>query len=353
MTVNSMGEINREIANRCRAMNLQLDAGADGIFNAEIAIVGEAPGERERLMKVPLVGQSGKLFWEMVRPVGINRRQVYISNVIKRQLRSSGQADEKDKISRGEADQYAQVLKWELEQLPQLKYVICLGGYALEAVTGLQGIMHHRGSVYDTQIHSLSQNIQRPVTVVAMLNPAAIIREPKWEIMYKFDIARLGRVLKGEYRGHEIEGIINPSPAESLRYIEKMRDERMPVSLDIETIANETACIGLGNDPHSGMCINFRDRSTNRFGLSEETKIRIELQRFVSDPSTRLVMQNGMFDSYRPVTSASLSAPILCIRHSHTTWASLRHSILSIPSTRTTARIGVKAETLISSGTTM
>lgn len=296
MQVNSMAEVNREILNRCRAMNLTVDCGADGLFNAEVAIIAEAPGEQERIKKLPLVGASGKKYWDLVRPLGINRRSVYISNVVKRQLRQEN--DTKDKISKGELGQYAAILKWELEQLPQLKYIVCLGNYALEAVTGLQGIVHYRGSVLDTQINSISQGLQRNVTVIAMFNPAHVMREPKWEIMYKFDVARLGRVLDGSYMPHEISELINPSTNEALSFIERMHDERMPVALDIETIANETACIGLANDPHTGMCINFRDRSSNIFSLSDECTIRRAIQRLASDSSTRLVMQNGMFDSY-------------------------------------------------------
>ena len=209
MTISTMAEINREIANRCRDLGLGVDCLADGLFNAEIAIVCESPGERERIMKLPLVGASGKKFWDFVRDIGINRRQVYISNVVKRQLRTA--ADDKVNISRNEIDHYASILNWELQQLPNLKFVVVLGNYALEAVTGLTGIMHHRGSVYTSNIHSISQGTNRPVTVIAFLNPAAIIREPKWEIMFRFDVARLASVLKGEYVQHETTAIINPS----------------------------------------------------------------------------------------------------------------------------------------------
>jgi uracil-DNA glycosylase family 4 len=295
--INSMGEMNREIANRCRDLRLGIDCGADGLFNAEIAIIGEAPGERERIMKLPLVGASGKKLWDFLRPVGINRRSVYISNVVKRQLRDPT-SDEKVGISKNEIDHYASLLNWELQQLPNLKYVVVLGNYALEAVTGLSGIMHHRGSVYSTSITSLSQGTTRDVTVVAFLNPAAVIREPKWEVMFRFDIARLDSVLKGEYKQHEITATINPSYLEACSYIDRLHDEARPTSLDIEVISNETACIGFANNADEGICINFRDRTTNIYSTAEEAKLRLKISRFVTDPQTRLVMQNGMFDSY-------------------------------------------------------
>lgn len=297
MTVSNMGDINREIANRCRTSGLQLDCGADGLFNAEIAIIGEAPGEREKIMKLPLVGASGKYLWEQLRRLGITRRQVYISNVVKRQLRQAG--DLKATISRGEVDHYTQILRWELSQLPNVRYVIVLGGYALEAVAGYSGIMSHRGSVYTSQIGTIDQG-SRDVTVLAMLNPAAVLREPKWEIMFKFDVGRLERVLQGTYTPHIIDEVINPSPSEAILFIDRMQDEKLPCALDIETIGGETACIGLANNTHTGLCINFRDRTHNRFSIQDEMALRLRLQKWFDErgeTKPRLVMQNGMFDS--------------------------------------------------------
>ena len=296
MTISTMAEINREIANRCRDLGLGVDCLADGLFNAEVAIVCESPGERERIMKLPLVGASGKKLWDFLRTIGINRRQVYISNVVKRQLRTA--ADDKVNISRNEIDHYASILNWELQQLPNLKFVVVLGNYALEAVTGLTGIMHHRGSVYNASIHSISQGTNRQVTVVAFLNPAAIIREPKWEIMFRFDVARLASVLKGEYVQHETNAVINPSFNEAMQYLDRLVDERRPIALDIETIANETACIGFANNADEGICINFRDRKSNIFSTREEIALRRRIQRLADEDSVKWVMQNGMFDSY-------------------------------------------------------
>jgi uracil-DNA glycosylase family 4 len=337
MTVASMGDINREVHIRCNALGLPVDCGPDGLFSAEIAIIAEAPGEREKQLKTPLIGSSGKLFWEFVRPIGINRRSCYVSNVIKRQLRTV--LDEKVSITRNEIDQYVGVLQWELQQLPNLRYIIVLGNYALEAVTGLTGIMHHRGSVYDTQIQSISQRTSRECTVVAMLNPAAVMREPKWEIMFKFDVGRLNDVINGRYKQHIISPIINPSPSEAVAWIDRMQDEALPVSLDIETIGGETACIGLANSTTTGMCINFRDRTRNRFTVSDESQVRVRLGKWGRDPTTKLVMQNGMFDaSWLAFKDRLLLGPAYfdtMLSH-HTLYPSLPHNLGFLTSQYTT-----------------
>lgn len=294
----TIAEINREIQVRATQLGLDVDCGADGIFNAEIAIIGEAPGDRERALKMPLTGSSGKYLWDNLRKYGINRREVYITNVIKRQLVSVAAANAKEKIGHGEVSHYTSILLWELNQLPNLKYIICLGNYALQAITGLSGILNYRGSVMDVQLSTAfgSETAGREVKVICMYNPAYVLRDAKAELMFKFDCFRINQVLTGAFKEYEINEIINPSFDEAMAWIEKMRTEGLPVGLDIETSSGETICFGLANDPHEGMCINFRTSTANRWTVREEVQLWLALERLVSDPNVRLVTQNGMYD---------------------------------------------------------
>lgn len=293
----TVAEINREILVRARQLGLEVDCGADGIFNAEIAVIAEAPGERERILKMPLVGSSGKYLWDNLRQYGINRRSVYISNVIKRQLVSVAGAKGKKDIGHGEVSHYTSILLWELNQLPNLKYIVCLGNYALQAITGLTGISAYRGSVMDVQLPAAHGQSVRDVKIVAMFNPAAVLHDAKNELMFKFDCKRLSTVIDGTFAEYEINAIINPTLDEALSWIEKMRTEGKPVGLDIETSSGETICVGLANDPHEGMCINFRNASSNRWSVQQEMRLWRAIQALVGDPSVRLVEQNGMYDS--------------------------------------------------------
>lgn len=309
MMASTIAEMNKEIVQRCQQLGLDFDCGCDGIINSEVAIIAEAPGERERLLKMPLVGTSGKYLWDNLRKYGISRRQVYISNVLKRQLLSvasekSGPA--KKEVGHGEVSMFASILQWELAQLPNLKYVVCLGNYALQAITGLSGITSYRGSVFETQIRTQhgpngedgnpTEGV-RDVTVIAMFNPAAVLREPKNELMFKFDCKRFNDVMQGNFEPYEITYHTNPTFEQAMAWIEKMRTGGLPVGLDIETSSGECDCIGLANDPHEGMCINFRTSDANRWSVSEEIQIWKAIQSLVVSPSTRLVMQNGMYDS--------------------------------------------------------
>jgi uracil-DNA glycosylase family 4 len=297
----TVAEINREVIKRCQHLGLEFDCGADGIVNTEVAIIAEAPGERERILKIPLAGGSGKLLWDTLRRYGINRRNVYISNVSKRQLLNvtGDKGGTKKDIGSGELQMYSSLLQWELAQLPNLKYVVCLGNIALQAVTGLTGITQYRGSVLDTQLKWNRNNTEgvRDVKVLAMNNPAAVIREPKNELTFRFDCKRLNDVLQGEFKHYDIEHIINPSFNDAMDWIRDMRMAGLPVGLDIETSSGETIAVGLANDAHRGMCINFRTADANRWTVDEEAQLWQAIQELVTDPQVRLVMQNGMYDS--------------------------------------------------------
>lgn len=295
----TIAEINREIIVRAKQLGLDVDCGCDGLFSAEVAIIAEAPGERERIMKMPLVGSSGKYLWDNLRKYGINRRNTYVTNVIKRQLLSVSSANAKEKIGHGEASHYTSILLWELNQLPNLKYIVCLGNYALTAITGLVGITNYRGSVLDMQLSTSFDSPSRgkDIKCIVMYNPAYVLRDPKAELMFKFDCFRLDQVLTGKFEEYKIKTHINPTLDEALAWIEKMRTGGKPVGLDIETSSGETICIGLANDAHEGLCINFRDAAANRWTVAEEVQLWRALQRLVSDPDVRLVTQNGMYDS--------------------------------------------------------
>jgi DNA polymerase I-like protein with 3'-5' exonuclease and polymerase domains len=129
-----------------------------------------------------------------------------------------------------------------------------------------------------------------------MYNPAYVLRDPKAELMFKFDCFRINQVITGQFEEYVVKPHINPTFDEAMAWIEKMRTEGKPVGADIETSSGETICVGLANDPHEGMCINFRTATDNRWTVAEEVQLWLALERLVSDPNVRLVTQNGMYD---------------------------------------------------------
>lgn len=54
-----------------------------GPEDARLMIVGEAPGQEEDRQGLAFVGKAGQLLTRMLAAVGINREQVYITNIVK------------------------------------------------------------------------------------------------------------------------------------------------------------------------------------------------------------------------------------------------------------------------------
>jgi uracil-DNA glycosylase family 4 len=285
------GELKREFMRRASACGLETQVLMDGSMNAEIAVIAEAPGEREKEKRTPLVGGAGKFLWDNLRRFDITRQHCYCTNVVKRQLAQV--SGNKSPINKNELSHWEGLLEWELSQLPNVQYVLLLGNYALRALTLEQKITDWRGSVLDVKLKD-----NRKVKAVCAFNPAHVLREPKWEPIFRFDMNKLKRVMDGTYKPYEMEHFINPSYNEAVQWINKMHDDKTPISFDIETISGETACVGLANENHRGVCINFRDGNRNRYSTTEERDLHRRMQRLFHDKTTRLVAQNANFDSY-------------------------------------------------------
>lgn len=315
-----------EIARRCNAAGLDLQCQGSGSPSSQYIIVAEAPGEVEVQMKMPLVGASGKYLWEQLRKIGVTRDKCYITNVVKRRLNVDAKTKD-EKIANTELGHWEAILRWELSNLQNGKYILLLGGFASKAVAGYNGVEKWRGSVFP---FSKDSGFGSEGRLLISYNPAYVLREPSREITFRADIGKFKRVINNTYQEYNIEATINPTKREVLEYIKKISDDRKPISFDIETINNETACIGLTNDTHTGMCIAFRNTERSIYTIPEETEIRLSIARLFADPSQRFIAQNGNFDAYWLWYKDRIKVPHIhadtLLAH-HTLYPSLPHSL--------------------------
>ena len=56
---------------------------ADGTADADIVFIGEAPGKSEDEQGLPFVGAAGKFLNEMLETIGLQRSDIYITNIVK------------------------------------------------------------------------------------------------------------------------------------------------------------------------------------------------------------------------------------------------------------------------------
>lgn len=283
-------EMRAELTRRIAAAGLEGQCLCDGAFHATVAVVAEAPGEREVETGRPLVGGSGSKLWEVLRGFKITRNEVYITNVSKRQV-SLGN-DKRHPINRHELESWYSLLQWELEQLPSLQYVLILGNLALQGLLGKHGITDWRGSVIEHEFPN-----GRKITFVCTFNPAMVLRDPLTEVAFKLDCSKLRRVMDGNYSIIPVRSRINPTFDDAMAYLEDIHAAGEPIAYDVEVISGETACIGFANNPNDGMCIAFRNKTDAMYTVPQERLIRRRIQRLLADPAVQLIPQNGMFDA--------------------------------------------------------
>jgi uracil-DNA glycosylase len=140
---------------------------ADGVPGSRVMFVGEAPGEEEDRTGRPFVGRAGQLLDLMLSAVNLDRRQVYIANVVP--WRPPG--------NRTPTPQETQTCLPFIERqidLADPEYLVCLGASAARAMLGIQsGIMRARGSWFTYRRQTASE-----IRALAMLHPAFLLRQP-------------------------------------------------------------------------------------------------------------------------------------------------------------------------------
>jgi len=74
--------IDDQVTPELAKMATQLVFG-DGNPEAELVFIGEAPGKNEDLQGLPFVGAAGKFLNDMLEMIGLRRKDVYITNIVK------------------------------------------------------------------------------------------------------------------------------------------------------------------------------------------------------------------------------------------------------------------------------
>jgi DNA polymerase len=129
-----------EAVQTCRACDLWEGATqavmGEGARHAEVMMVGEQPGEREDIAGHPFVGPAGGILDKGLEQAGINRDDVYITNVVKHfRYKARGKRRIHQKPDRWQVSACLPWLEAEL-QVVQPEALVCLGATAAQALLG-------------------------------------------------------------------------------------------------------------------------------------------------------------------------------------------------------------------------
>ena len=134
----------------------------DGSPDAQIVFIGEAPGKNEDEQGLPFVGAAGKFLNEMLSAAGMERSDVYITNIVKYRPPNN-----RDPLSEEKAAFWPYLLK-QL-QIIEPKVVITLGRHSMEYF--LPGLKIG-------QIHGQPKRIQfgdHKIVIIPLFHPAAAL----------------------------------------------------------------------------------------------------------------------------------------------------------------------------------
>ncbi len=142
----------------------------EGSLDAQILLIGEAPGEREAKTGRPFVGASGRLLDELLASIGLKREDIYITNVVKdRPPENRDPTPEEIKL-------YAPLLRQQIE-LIQPRVIATLGRFAMSFVIEFLKVpMTQTAKISDLHGQALEgQAGYGPVAVVPLFHPAVAL----------------------------------------------------------------------------------------------------------------------------------------------------------------------------------
>jgi DNA polymerase len=149
-------------------------------------LVGEGPGFDEDRQGRPFVGRSGQYLTEVLDRVGVQRAEVYITNVVK--CRPPNNRDPMPE----ELAACAGYLERQVE-LVNPRIIVTLGRFSMRRWFGESSITRQHGQI---------RNLGRGRVGLAMFHPAAALRNPEWREAFEQDMRKLPPLMERARRAN-------------------------------------------------------------------------------------------------------------------------------------------------------
>ncbi len=138
---------------------------ADGNIDSPIMVVGEGPGQKEDEIGKPFVGDAGMLLNKMLNAININRKNIYITNVV------NFRPPNNRKPESGEIKKYSNFLKSHISIIDP-KILVLMGSTAMESLFGSKiKISKERGNWKEVIINN------KTYLTMITFHPAYLLRQ--------------------------------------------------------------------------------------------------------------------------------------------------------------------------------
>ena len=163
-------------AHTCKACDLWRNATqtvfGEGPSPARVMFVGEQPGDSEDKAGHPFVGPAGRLLDEVLIEVGIDRSEVYVTNVVKHFKWIAAQRGKRRIHKKPRHSEIEACRPWLDAELLVVRpeVLVCLGASAAQALLGKDfRVSRERGTLMKSQLAPY---------IMATVHPSSILRAP-------------------------------------------------------------------------------------------------------------------------------------------------------------------------------
>ena len=152
---------------------------SDGNQNSHLMIVGEGPGQTEDEIGKPFVGDAGKLLDKMLKAINIERKNIYITNVV------NYRPPNNRKPEPAEITRYSEFLREHISIINP-KILILMGSTAMESLFGNKiKISKERGAWKELIIN------QKTYLTMITFHPAYLLRQSDQKKFSWFDLKEI------------------------------------------------------------------------------------------------------------------------------------------------------------------
>ena len=139
---------------------------SDGSINADIMLIGEAPGADEDKTGIPFVGRAGKLLNEFLAKAGIKRENdLYIANTVKCRPPGNRKPTKEEKIACGDN------LKKQINMVKPKVIILC-GATAMESF-----IFDKKLTISKARGQVFNYDEDKNIKLVPIFHPSYLLRQ--------------------------------------------------------------------------------------------------------------------------------------------------------------------------------
>lgn len=232
-----------------------------GRDDAKVMLIGESPGSDEEVEGEPFVGKSGQLLTRYLSRIGINRGDVYLTNLCKYRPK---QNKFENLLGTTELASGLEELDEEIFRV-QPNLIVTLGNWPMYYLTGCTaargkagtGITSWRGSVMPGTKDHISSAEGRKVLIT--FHPSFIVRPTGFgqHPVFLLDLKQIKREKdEPELNYPPYLEFVDPPNLEEIAHEMSQADL---LTVDIETFGDSLACVGFADSVDRGLSITFEN----------------------------------------------------------------------------------------------